>query len=533
MNNLFFLIKANVMNSWGINKLLRSKSRGDKVKAVFMGIAVLYAFCGLFFAVFMMNYPLGQQLEKLNALELMLGSSILSTTLISLIMSIYKIPGYLFSFRDYDLLMSLPLKPSAVLASKMIFIYLSNLAVSVVLGVPSLIIFGMKTDAGVVYYIFAAAATLINPLIPISIGALFAYILGRISARFRATNALLLIGSFAFFIALMIGPSLIGRVNAQQVQNSLPAINNLIDILFWTRLFILALKESSFLYLAAFILVSLVFFGVFISILSKGFKSINSKMSEKYKASNYKITSLKTSGVLKALYIKELRFYFSSYIYVMNTAFGVVMMFLFSIGIAFFGKDTVARVMEIPMADAYMAPVIALVFAFCIIFTFTTAPSISIEGKNLWIIKSLPLKTADIFWGKILLNLTLTVPTLLINTVIVAISFKMDAETVFALFLVCLMYSFISPVIGLIINLYFPKMEWTSHIAVVKQSASVLLNMLAGFIILAAPIGLFVLVKPSDINLFIEIFSVVLLMATFVFIKVLKTAGIRKFQGLQ
>jgi len=532
MNSIFTLIKANIINSWGINKVIKSKSKGEKIKAGLLSIVILYAVCMGAFTMFMISYQLGGVLEKLDALELLISSSILSTTLFAITMSTFKIPGYLFSFKDYDMLMSMPLKPSAILASKMIFIYLSNLMVSVIVGIPPLIIYGMKTSGGLLYYSFVAITTLFIPLIPIAIGAFFAYYLGRISTKFRSTNAILLIGSFLLFFVIMVASTMVGRLNSQYVQNSIPTVNILNDILFWTKLYIGSLKDNNILYLIAFVFVSLITFGVFIAVFSRGFKSINSKLSEKYKASNYKMTKLKVSTALKALYIKELKFYFSSYIYVVNTAFGVIMMTIFSLGIAVFGKDAVSKAMEIPMADAYISPIVTLIFIFCISFTFVTAPSISLEGKNLWIIKSLPIKIENILWSKILVNMTLTIPALIINTVIVALAFKMNATTSIAMFSVSLLYCLLSPIIGILINLYFPKLEWTTQVAVVKQSASVLLASLAGFLAIGIPIVLFVIVKPTSTNLFLGISSIILLIFNLVLVKILNTTGVRKFKEL-
>lgn len=532
MNSIFLLIKANIINSWGINKALKSKSMSEKIKTVLLGLLIVYAFCMLAFSMFMLNYSLGNILEELNSLELLIASSILSTTLFSLFISIYKIPGHLFSFKDFDLLMSLPVKPSAVLASKMIFVYLSNLAISVLVGGPSLVTYGVKTHSGFMYYIFAFLATLFVPLIPITIGAVFAYILGRISSKFRSTNTLMLIGSFILIAVFMVLPNMLAGVNQDQVQNAIPSISGVTKVLFWTNLYIKALSNTNILYLAAFLLVSAAVFGIFITIFSRGFKTINSKMSEKYKASDYKITRLKASSVMKALYFKELRFYLSSYIYVTNTAVGVIMMLIFSLAVAVFGKEEVAKVLEFPMADAYLAPLVALIFGFCISFTFVTAASISLEGKSLWIIKSLPLKIESILWSKILLNLTLTIPALVINTVIVAVSFKLGAETVSVLFLVSLLFSIVCPIIGILVNLFFPKLEWTSQVSVVKQSASVFVTMIINVILLGVPLVVFILIKPSNTNLFMELVSVVLAILVFILIKVLNTVGVKKFKEL-
>ena len=45
----------------------------------------------------------------------------------------------------------------------------------------------------------------------------------------------------------------------------------------------------------------------------------------------------------------------------------------------------------------------------------TTHASISLEGKSLWIVKSIPVKIRTIFLSKVLVNLTLLIPFVLIG----------------------------------------------------------------------------------------------------------------------
>ncbi len=532
MNSLLTLIKANIINSWGINKVLKSKSKGEKIKAALLGIVIVYAFCMLFLTMFILNYPLAQVLKKMDALEVLLSSSVLSATLMSIMVSIYKIPGYLFSFRDFDLLMSLPLKPSSILTGKLIFIYLSNLMIAVMVSVPPVIVYGLETSAGVPYYAFAVIVTFFLPLVPISIGAIFAYFLGRISSRFRSTNVFLIIGSLLLCVLVIVGSTAIGQIRTEQIQSAVPVFTGLNNILFWTGFYINALKNVNILYLLAFVLFSILVFTVFTAIMAKGFKTINARMSEKYKASNYKMTRLKVSAPLKALYLKELKFYFSSFIYVTNTAIGVLMMTVFTLAAAIFGRETVAEVMEIPMAGEFITPIIVAVFAFCTGLTLITASSISLEGKNLWIVKSLPISIKNILRSKVLVNLTLTAPAVLINTVIAAIAFGLQAGTAAAILVVSLLYCLFPAVAGLMVNLYFPKLEWTTHTAVVKQSASVILSMVISFISIIIPAVLFILIKPAGVNGFLWILSVALAAADIIMIKILNTAGLRKFTGL-
>lgn len=463
MNSLILLLKSNITNSWGINKALKSKSKAELAKVIVLGIIIIYAAGTVLFSMFLMNFALADMLKKLNVLELLLSNTIISVSLVCIIMSIYKIPGYLFAFKDYDLLMSLPLRPSVIIASKLIFLYFSNMLITIFVGVPPLVVYGIKSSSGLLYYIYLVVTTLCLPLIPISIGAVLAYAIGRISTKFRSTNAILIVGTFIIIIAFMFGSTLIGQVKAEQVQNAIPTVSKLSTVLIWSKPYISAMKDGNITALLLFLFVSIIPFVAFILILSKGFKSINSKMSEKYKRANYRMQSLKVSSPLKALYFKELRFYFSSYIYVVNTGFGMVMMTIFSIALIIFGQEAVSKVLEIPGGSQMLYPIITVILIFCVSFTFSTAPAISLEGKNLWIAKSLPVKTSNILWSKILVNMTLTVPLLIINVATLAVFLKIPAVTAIAILGITLSFCVLSPLAGILINLYLPKFDWNTR----------------------------------------------------------------------
>ena len=124
----------------------------------------------------------------------------------------------------------------------------------------------------------------------------------------------------------------------------------------------------------------------------------------------------------------------------------------------------------------------------------TTATSISMEGKNWWILKSLPLSPKSVLNAKILMNLLLMLPFYLISEVLLIPALK--PETFFDGFFLCLIPAVIilfSCVYGITVNLHFPVMEWESEVRIVKQSASSMLGGMGGLILAilcAAAVGL-------------------------------------------
>ena len=136
---------------------------------------------------------------------------------------------------------------------------------------------------------------------------------------------------------------------------------------------------------------------------------------------------LKGSTQLTALIKKEIKRYFASPIYVINTIIGPILLLGMSIATIFMGDEVLATILEVEIVKEII-PVFVIVVVCCIlVLSCTTNSSISLEGKNLWILKSSPIKPIVIFKAKIALNLILILPALLIADIIFAFSLKLSA----------------------------------------------------------------------------------------------------------
>ena len=112
----------------------------------------------------------------------------------------------------------------------------------------------------------------------------------------------------------------------------------------------------------------------------------------------------------------------------------------------------------------------------------TTAASISLEGKNFWLLQSLPVKMKQIASAKIMLNLTFAVPSSLIASTCISIALESTIiETIFN-FIIPITLVVFGSVVGLYMNILNPMMEWDSDIVPVKQSKSALYTMFSLFL---------------------------------------------------
>ncbi|HPJ24059.1 MAG TPA: hypothetical protein PK113_04035, partial [Bacillota bacterium] len=115
---------------------------------------------------------------------------------------------------------------------------------------------------------------------------------------------------------------------------------------------------------------------------------------------------------------------------------------------------------------------------------YSSAVSLSLEGKNFWILKSLPIKPKTIMYGKMLFNIILGLPVAIVSLIIFSYTFDITALTLLCMIVFTTSLSLVVSSLGSIINLFVPKFEYRNPAEVVKQSAAALFGLFGSWIIL-------------------------------------------------
>ena len=109
------------------------------------------------------------------------------------------------------------------------------------------------------------------------------------------------------------------------------------------------------------------------------------------------------------------------------------------------------------------------------------APSVSLEGKSLWLPQSLPVTPWQVLRAKLSMHLLLTaVPAALCLLCIMA-AFPMAAGTAVLMAAVTLLAVVLLALFGLFLGLKMPNLTWTSEITPIKQSACVVITLFSGW----------------------------------------------------
>ena len=468
MTNFFSLLKVQMLSFLGLNKILHSK-KSKKLSGLggLLFVAVLCAFGVGFYAY---NYVDMQASMYAYTDELykVLPQGFALLAVICMFFTFYSSSNVLYGFKDYDIISSMPIKTSTVVLSKLVYMYASELAFFVVATVGMLIAyFEYAVTITAVQIVFVVVTLLTLPLIPMAISLFLGALCSFIASRFKKKN---LVQNF-LMLFFLIGCFALGFLSGSGL-DVFNMLGRLYVILPW-----LENGFNNLAYVLLFASVSIAVAVAFLSLVILTYKRMNTLLKSNRTKSNYKVKgSYKQKSVFFTLLKKEAKQFFSCMIYVMNSLVGAVMtVFGAVIMIVLFKAFGVS-------ADSNLVLIFTAVVAFSAMIAPTTNCSISIEGQTFWVIKTAPVSMRTLFNVKLLFNAIIYSSTALLSSLLFTIILGAKIELVLLSAYTVIMITLFGGNVGLMMNAIFPVLKWENPNKVVKQSLSVVLTMLVGFL---------------------------------------------------
>ena len=481
MKQIKTLTKLQLQNLYGLNVFRYTKDK--KKKKTTIGLGVVWVLLIVMIATYIGGATFGY--VYLGMAEIVPAYLIMLASLIILMFAIFKAGSVIFQENAYDILCSLPVSQTAIVVSRFLRMYVENLLLTLLVMVPGIVVYGVMVKPALSFYLIGAVVTVFVPLIPITIATFFGALVTAISSRMKHKSLVSAALSVGLVIAIMAST---GTMSTMEEEFSIEMLQNMSEIVtqaigdiyppaIWLGN---AMVKGDILTGLLCVLGGLVAFMVTIALISVKFHEICRGLYGTHAKHNYKMEQLKKNSVLGTLYKREVKRYFASSIYVQNTIVGPVMAIIFAVAVLGVGLDTIQQTMEIPIDIAGAVPVLlAGIFA---VMT-TTCTSISMEGKEWWIVKSLPIRTKDLLDSKLLFGLSLYLPFWLVSEILLIIALRPSFMELVWLVLLSLILILFSQVLGLTANLKMPVFDWENEVSVVKQSASAALGGLGGFVV--------------------------------------------------
>lgn len=517
------LTKLQICNSFGINEVRFTKEKKKKVR--FYGLAAVWV---VLIACFL-SYVAGMavMLAKLNMAQFIPSALFAITSVMVFIVTFFKTGNTIFQQKAFEQQIALPVSKTAIIVSRFLSMYVTNLVLTSMVMIAGSVVYGVLMHPAVSFYVYGVFSIVLLPLLPITLATIIGAVITAISARMKHKSLVETVLTLALAI-LIIGGSMVFSGSGQteiegMVQNLAETMEQQIGSMYPPALWVgNAMVSGNFWDFILFALVSLVTFGVFLVVLQKYFLGICTALATSSGKKSYHLTELSTSSIRKALWKKELKRYFASTVYVTNTMIGYAMMVLLSAVILVAGIENINVVAGAEsMGQALdLEGMIRKLFPFVLSFMPAmmpmTAASISMEGKQWWIMQSLPVRKKDIILGKVLANITVVAPFYLVAEVLTFLAFRPDLQEGVWLVLIPAVYILFSVVVGIVINLHFPVFDWENETRVIKQSTSTFLTMLTAAVIGIIPAGILLAVPDGFVSVYMATVVCIVLVATVV-----------------
>ena len=160
-----------------------------------------------------------------------------------------------------------------------------------------------------------------------------------------------------------------------------------------------------------------------------------------------------------------------------------------------------------------------------------TSATISIEGKNIWILQSLPVSPVEIFKAKIKLHVYACLPALILSWAAINIGFYAGLLFAAVSLVILALFVLIMAQMGLAFNLSKPVLDWQDEAVAVKTGMSVMFTMFAGMALAVTPlIAIFLLA--DYINFVLIGWAVIEAAIALMLYKWLTGSGVKKFEEL-
>lgn len=486
-NKCISLLKIRLMTQLGLNTFKYEKDKKKKLNKILISAILVYL--SIIFAIYCGGIAYG--LVQIGAEEVIPVYALVISSILTLVFTMFKANGELFAFKDYDLIMSLPIKISTIIASRFLYLYLWNTVFTMIIMIPMGGVYCIYGNPTVTFYFMWLISLFTVSLIPTTVATVLGALITAVASKFKNANRVTTILSFVLII-IMVSFSMMMK-NTKFTPNQIGDIGviisqQLLKVYPLAKVFNKAIIEENVGAFFIFIGLSISWYYVFIKVLSFKYKQINTSISTYHMRSNYIVGSMEKGNALQALYKKELKNFFSSTVYVTNIGMGVVMALVLSVLLVVIGPN---KLMGYIGAEDILNRVATFVISAMISMTCTTCVALSLEGKNVWIIKSLPLTPKVIYDSKILVNLTLSIPTSVICAILMIVALKPDLWTSSLIVITPIVYSFFTAVWGIFINNRLGYYDWESETQVVKQSVGSMAGMFGTMIMAVIP-GIFV-----------------------------------------
>ena len=402
--------------------------------------------------------------------------------------SVFNTYSSLYLAKDNDLLLSLPIPLRVIISSRLVTVYLMGLMYSAVVIVPAVVVYWIQVAHSAAAIVGGILTVAIVSLIVLLLSCLLGWVVAKISLRLKhksiTTVLVSLLGIGLYYFIYFKAQTVISDLVANAVVYGVKIKGAAYPLYLFGRM-----AEGDWTAMLMVSAVTAVLTALTWLLLSRSFLRLATSGGSAAKA-RYREKKARVCSLPAALLGKECRRFVSSPNYMLNCGMGVLLIPAAGVLLLVKGGEWMAPLKTmLPGAESTLAALVISVACLLASMNDMAAPSVSLEGKSLWVLQSLPVSAWEVLKAKLKMQLVFTgIPMLVFLACALpvlglspALSLLAAAGSLLSVLLLALF--------GLTMGLKMPNLHWTSEIAPVKQGGSGAFALLGGWVYALLPGG--------------------------------------------
>lgn len=451
------------------------------------GYSILYAF--VFISLGIAFYGLGFTLcMPLHAMKLdWLYFSLMGiiAMMLGIFGAVFNTYAGLYQAKDNELLLSMPIAPWKILLSRLAGAYAMGLMFEALVLIPAVIVYWVNVPVSALSVVFSVLQIFIIGFFVLTLTCILGWVVALISSKTKSKSFVTVAISLLFIFGYYFVYFRINDYLQSVVQNAYIIEEKMKSIFYPFYLMGLAFEGKVIPMLIVTALVTVLTALTYLVLAKSFIKITTTRVSET--STKHKEAEVKTASIKNALFKKELKHFTSSPTYMLNCGLGLIMAPILAVA-AVINTEKIREAIEMvfepsPELKEFIPLAAAIIICILISTIDITAPSVSLEGKNIWIAQSLPIKTVDILQAKQKLQLMFTLPCAAVVTVALSYVINADITTFAYMLFIPLAFAYFHSALGLSLNLLKPVLSWTNETVPIKQSFSVFVALFGGWIV--------------------------------------------------
>ena len=199
MRAFVLLLKIQLLGLFGINKALHVDAARAK-RAI--GLVALAA-VALVAIVAAYVVSAAETLVSAGFVEYVPLMAVLVGAVAGAVAAFLKANGVLFAFKDYDLVMSLPVPTATVVLSRIASLYAMGAAFGLLVMVPAFAVYALHAGVSAMGVVCMALAVALAPLAPLALAVVLAALVAAASSRFRHASIFQVVLTMVLLLAFL------------------------------------------------------------------------------------------------------------------------------------------------------------------------------------------------------------------------------------------------------------------------------------------------------------------------------------------